>query len=394
MPGLFLFIFALFLAAAFMNLDFIFYILYIFFGIYLLGKLWTRQVLRAIHYRRILSADRAFLGEVLRAELEIENTGWPPVPWLRLRDNLPVQLHVPSSFHRVISLLSYERTTFTYELHCRRRGYYQLGPLALWAGDLFGTAQEMQQRDERRPITVYPKIVPLRQVSLPSQSPFGELRSRQRIFEDPTRVIGVRDYTTSDSLRHIDWKTSASVGRLQVKNYEPAISLETAIFLNLNSAEYDPRSRTEASELAIVVAASLANHLVEKRQRVGLTTNGLDPLTRSVQAVTLLPRKGRGHLMKVLDVLARVEASSTFPFTQLLRRESVILSWGTTAIVITPRDTQELFARLLQLRRQGFHVVLIIVEVGADFNQTRKRAGQIGIPTYHIWRESDLDMWR
>jgi len=394
MPGLFLFIFALFLAAAFMNLDFIFYILYIFFGIYLLGKLWTRQAMRAVRHRRILSSDRAFLGEVLQAELEIVNTSWFPLPWLRLRDTLPVRLHVPGSFHQVISLLSHERVAFTYQLHCRRRGYYRLGPLFLWAGDLFGVAREVQQRDELQSLTVYPKIVPLRYVTLPSQSPFGELPSRQHIFEDPTRVIGVRDYTSSDSLRHINWKTSANVGRLQVKKYEPAISLETALFLNLNSEEYDPRSRTDASELAIVIAASIANHLVEKRQAVGLATNGLDPLAGEVRAVTLPPRKGRSHLMKVLEVLARVEASPTFPFTELLRRESVILSWGTTAIVITPQEAQELFAGLLQLRRRGFHVVLIIVEMGGNFSQTRQRAAQIGIPAYHIWRESELDIWR
>lgn len=394
MPGLFPFIFALFLAAAFMNLDFIFYILYIFFGIYLLGKLWTRQAMRAIRHRRILSSDRAFLGEVVQAELELVNTGWLPLPWLRLRDNLPVQLHVPSSFHRVISLLPHERVAFTYQLHCRRRGYYHLGPLFLWTGDLFGVAQEARRREELQPLTVYPKIIPLSHITLPSQSPFGELPSRQHIFEDPTRVIGVRDYTSSDSMRHINWKTSANVGRLQVKKYEPAISLETALFLNLNSEEYDPRSRADASELAIVIAASIANHLVEKRQAVGLVTNGLDPLAEKVRAVSLPPRKGRGHLMKLLEILARVEVHPTPPFTELLRRESVILSWGTTAIVITPKETEDLFAGLLQLRRRGFYVVLIVVEMGGNFAQTRQRATQIGIPAYHIWRESELDRWR
>jgi len=394
MPGLFPFIFALFIAAAFMNLDFIFYILYIFFGIYLLGKLWARQAMRAIRHRRVLPSDRAFLGEVLQAELEIVNAGLFPLPWVRLRDTLPLELHAASSFHRVISLLSHEHVTLAYQLHCRRRGYYQLGPLFVWAGDLFGVAQEVKQEHELQPLTVYPKIVPLRHVALPSQSPFGELPSRQRIFEDPTRVIGVRDYTSGDSLRHINWKTSANVGRLQVKKYEPAISLETGLFLNLNGEEYDIRSRGDASELAIVVASSIANHLVEKRQAVALATNGLDPLAGEVRAVSLPPRKGRGHLMKLLEVLARIEARPTFPFTELLRRESVILSWGTTAIIITPQETEELFAALLQLRRQGFHVVLIIVEMGRNFTQTRQRAAQIGIPAYHIWRESDLDMWR
>lgn len=394
MPGLFLFIFALFLAAAFMNLDFIFYILYIFFGIYLLGRLWTRQAMHAVRHHRVPSSDRAFLGEVLQVDLEVVNASWAPLPWLRLRDDVPVQLRAPGSFHRVISLLPHEHSTFTYQLRCRRRGYYELGPLFLWAGDLFGVAQETERRDGLQSLTVYPKIIPLRQVTLPSQSPFGELPSQQRIFEDPTRVIGVRDYTSSDSMRHINWKTSANVGRLQVKKYDPAISLETVLFLNLNSEDYDPRFRTEASELAIVIAASLANYLVENRQAVGLATNGLDPLAEEGRATTLSPRKGRSHLMKALEVLARVETHAAFPFTELLHRESVILSWGTTAVVITPQDTRELLAGLLQLRRRGFQVVLIIVERGGNFTQTRQRAAQIGIPAYHIWRESELDMWR
>jgi uncharacterized protein (DUF58 family) len=394
MPGLFFFMFALFLAAAFMNLDFIFYILYVFFCIYLLGRLWIRQVMHAVRCQRVLPSDRAFLNEILQAELEVVNTGWLPVPWLRVRDSLPVQLHIPSTFQRVVSLLSHERITFTYQLHCRRRGYYQLGPFALSSGDLFGVAHETVQGDELQFLTVYPKIVYLRHVTLPSRSPFGELPSKRRLFADPSRVIGVREYTSSDSLRHINWKTSASVGSLQVKKFEPAISLETVLFLNLNSEEYDNRSRSEASELAVTIAASLANHLVEKRQSVGLATNGLDPLREMIGVVTLPPRKGRNHLMKVLDVLARVEAGSTSSFTELLRRQGVMLSWGTTAVVITAHETEDLSGALLQLRRQGFQVVLVIVEMGGDFRRTRERAAQVGILAYHIWRESDLDRWK
>jgi uncharacterized protein (DUF58 family) len=204
----------------------------------------------------------------------------------------------------------------------------------------------------------------------------------------------VRDYTSTDSLRHINWKTSANVGRLQVKKYEPAISLETMLFLNLNGEEYNIRSLVDASELAITVAASIANHLVEKRQKAGLITNGFDPLASEGRATSLPSSKGRGHLMKVLEILARIEVTSTTPFTEFLRHQSVRLSWGTTVIIITPQDTEELFTSLLQLRRRGFHVVLILVEMGTNFRQSRQRAAQIGVPAYHMWRESDLDVWR
>jgi len=185
MPGLFPFIFALFIAAAFMNLDFIFYILYIFFGIYLLGKLWARQAMRAIRHRRVLPSDRAFLGEVLQAELEIVNAGLFPLPWVRLRDTLPLELHAASSFHRVISLLSHEHVTLAYQLHCRRRGYYQLGPLFVWAGDLFGVAQEVKQEHELQPLTVYPKIVPCVTSPFPPSPPLESCPAGNAFLKTP-----------------------------------------------------------------------------------------------------------------------------------------------------------------------------------------------------------------
>ena len=89
--------------------------------------------------------------------------------------------------------------------------------------------------------------------------------------------MGKRDYTAGDSLRRIDWKSTAAVGRLQTKLFEPSIALETVLFLNLNSEEYHYKFRYDASELAIVVAASLANWIIGQKQSVGLVVNGSDP---------------------------------------------------------------------------------------------------------------------
>jgi len=70
---------------------------------------------------------------------------------------------------------------------------------------------------------------------------------------------------------------TAAAGRLLVKQYQPAIARETLLVLDLNAAAYDPRSRIDATELAIIVAASLAHHIsVRQRLPVGLTTEALD----------------------------------------------------------------------------------------------------------------------
>jgi uncharacterized protein (DUF58 family) len=285
-----------------------------------------------------------------------------------------------------------------YTLAGKRRGYYTFGPLVTLGGDLLGAASYEHRFQKDDFVIVYPKIVALRELGFPSQSPFGTLPSRERLFEDPTRIRGVRDYQPGDSLRRIDWKTSARVGSLQVRRFEPAIALETAIFLNLNRAEYPHAHWRQATELGIVVAASVAAHLVEKRQAVGLITNGRDPLAEVSNPTPSLPlRKGREHLMHLLDLLARIEVASEgepVPFLDLLSSKSLGLPWGSTVVMITAHEVEGLMDTLLAFRRRGLEVILALTSPDRAFKLTAQRAGQIGIQALRLWSEQDMDIWR
>mgnify|MGYP000704716357 CR=1 FL=1 len=216
-------------------------------------------------------------------------------------------------------------------------------------------------------------------------------------------------YAFRATLRHIAWKQSAVLGRLQVKRYQPAIALDTTIFLNLNRSDYSQKRLWLASELAIVVAASLASSLVERRQAVGLGTNGRDPLADLTEDLagsqkpvesspvlhppTMRPAKGRRSLMRILDLLARIEVADGIGFPTLLEREAANLTWGATLVVVTGRVTDELFQALAHLRRAGFSVVLIAVDSASTFRAVRERAARIGVPSYEVWEEPDLERW-
>jgi uncharacterized protein (DUF58 family) len=199
-------------------------------------------------------------------------------------------------------------------------------------------------------------------------------------------------------MRRMDWKTSARMGTLQVRRYEPAIALETAVFLNLDEGDYAQPERYQATELGIVVAASLATHLLEKRQAASLACNGLDPLAGDPLAGSFFPlRKGREHLMHLLDLLARVEVApqgQAVPFLQLLRRKSLGLPWGSTVVVITAREVDGLLDTILVLRRRGLAVILALTCQDRDFALTTQRADQIGVQTLRLWSQQDLDLWR
>lgn len=394
MQHLLAFIVALFALAALLRIDFFFYILYVLFGVYFLAGLWIDRALRGLTVSHAFE-ERAFPGERVTVTMQLHNRTILPLPWLRLHESLPIQLKSPNFFRGVVSLLPRETRTLTYDLECRRRGYYPLGPLTLQTGDLLGVRSHERRLDDVGALIVYPRIIPLARFSLAAQTPLGEVPTRQQLYQDPTRMIGVRPYQSGDSLRHIHWKTSAATGALQVKRFEPAISWQAQLFVNLNRDEYNLHRYITASELAIVAAASVAHYLVEKRQEVGLSTNGLDPLAEGdLPEVSLPPRKGRDHLMRILDVLARVQLAEDRPFVDLVRRARLHLTWGGTAIIITSHADDPLFEAMLLLQRLGYHILLILVDPHAPFADLQARAQTVGIAAHQVWQESDLDVWR
>jgi len=393
--GLLGFLIALLAVAALLRIDFFFYLFYLIAGVALLGRAWAQRAARSLACERRYPG-RVFWGERPLVELTIRNRGLLPVLWLQVHDSLPIQVRSPNFYQQVVSLGPREALTLSYQLDCRRRGYYPLGPLALESGDLLGTARIAIDCPRADTLVVYPRIIPLAGLRLPSRTMYGSLPSRQRIFEDPARILGLRDYVPGDSLRHIAWKSSAALGRLQVRRLEPSVALETAIMLDLCRGSYSPMRLWVATELAIVVAASVANWLVERRQAVGLATNGCDPLAAAEGAAgqppAKPPRKGRLALMALLDLLARVEmAEGTTPLAALLRREAGRLPWGATLVVITGRVDEALFDALASSRRAGLSAALISVDPGPDFAALRRRAARIGVPSFEVWEETDLE---
>ena len=374
------------------RMDLIFYVVYVLAGTYALSRWWAgRGAARLRVHRRF--TDHLFAGESTDVEIEIVNASWWPVPWLRYEEAPPSVLIAGSALRQVISLRPKASAHLSYRLVGQHRGYYQVGPGLLSTGDVFGFAESGGTLVEQRLLIVYPRVIPLAYVELSSHSPLGTIKSPQRIFPDPTRVVGVRDYRSGDPIRAIDWKSTARVGSLQVKRLESAVSLTAVIFVNLDAAAYSRHLRVAASEWAIVVAASLANYLVGQRQAVGLVSNGLDRLT-AARCWSIPPRPGREHLMKLLELLARVQLTETTALADWLPIAAAGLPWGTTVIAVTPSGDETACTALHRLRRAGLNPVLVIVEPHGQFGVIEERGRRLGVQAYLVADESDLKHWQ
>lgn len=389
------FLLVLFLIAIFLRVDFFFTVIYFLAATYLLSRIWLQRTMKNLAVQRHF-VDRAFTGDEVKVDLTVRNGGWLPVPWMEVSESLPVQLRAMSFRSRVISLGSHEPWTFSYTLSCRRRGYYQVGPMTVQTGDLLGIQGRVLARVEPARMTVYPRVVALSQLGIPTRSPMVALAARSPLFEDASRIMGVRDYRRGDSPRRIHWSSTARANRLVVKQYQPAIARETLICLNLDEDDYDSRRRFYATELAIVVAASIASHVILKeRLPVGLVTEAVDPLFDERRRIALAPRAERGHLMaNLLETLARVQPTTAAPLTDLLRRETVHLSWGATVVVITGQESEELLNTLIYLQRSGYAVSLVLVQPALASAELRERSALISVPVHRVWEERDLETWQ
>lgn len=384
-------ILAVFVLASIVRVAFIYHVLYVLLAVALLARAWASLVARRLVLERRFP-ERALNGETARVELVLRNDSPLPMAWLRLHDRLPVELSAASVFDRAVSLGPRGEASFSYELHCRQRGWYRLGPATVETGDVVGlNLFKLEFHTEKR-LLVYPKILAPSALGLSSRTPFGDVKTRQTLYEDPARSAGVRDYQPGDSLRKIHWRTSAALGRLQVRKLEPAMTLRTMVALDLNAQAYGEGRVHYATELAIVVAASLANDLVNRRQEVGLLTNGRDPAREDASGGTLLvaPRKGRDQLTRVLDLLARVQAQASMPIDQLLGRAMGELSWGATVVVVTGCEDEALRGSITRLRRAGFALSVVVVTQVSPYRQGGVLGG-LGVPVHYVWRESDID---
>jgi uncharacterized protein (DUF58 family) len=357
-----------------------------------LAKLWSHLSIARISCRRQLSERRVFPGEKINVKLQVANRKPLPLPWVQVDDEIPQALGGASTLagerpgsvliRRSAAMLWYSSVKWKYELPCLKRGYYHLGPTTVSSGDIFGLYSRSLKTALEDHIIVYPKIFSVGHLGIPSQHPLGESRSDYRVFQDPTRPIGVRDYQHGDSLRHVHWKASARLQSLQVKIFEPTTTFKVALFLSVDSFMGNGSIHEDEFELGISVAASLAHHVIEQGSPAGVFVN-----TRRVdsgQAVSLAPSGSRDQLTSILEALAKVTAASSGPFELFLESEQKVLHAGTTIAFIFAKPPETLPLLLHSLKENGFKLLLFFIGEGEAFP-----LGE-GIPLYRIRNAGDL----
>jgi uncharacterized protein (DUF58 family) len=377
------------------------YAMYVLLGVMLVSRYLAREWVEKITAERECSRPTAQIGDKAAVIVNIRNTGKLPVPWLIAEDSVPREaltqrpprIAIEGKRTNILQLSAQGEKSLLYQVTFLMRGFYQLGPLLLESGDLFGLHRRFRLETKPHFVLVFPKIVPLRGYDLASRRPIGEVRLTHRLFEDPTRIAGIRGYQPGDPLNRVHWRATARTGTLHCKIYEPSCIAGVTLLLDFHKSVYTARREPDRSELAVTLTASLANAVYQLGQQVGLVTNGRDAADRVLQEgyrhefrtrslaldtakmkgqsdrlrpVIVETRRGPEQLLQILEALARLELTEGLSFGQLAIEAASRLPRDATVVAILPTAEPETAIALGSLKRRGYAVTAILVTYDDD----------------------------
>lgn len=208
------------------------------------------------------------------------------------------------------------RITRTLEFIPSRRGYYEINTVDLLARDFFYAQTCSGRRENLTGLYVYPRKRDVSRFDILYRRMQGELLAQKRLEEDPYAFRGMREYRPTDSMRRINWKSTAKAGKLLVNMYESSFSQEICILLD-GSCRNEGHKR-QLQEMAISVASSLAAELLRRGIPVSLQSNMADILSGT--QICCNAGNHRNHL-DVLDTqLALADVGQLIcPFDEVLK---------------------------------------------------------------------------
>lgn len=340
----------------------------------LLSRYLIRSVFKRLSVNVSLEPKNVFYKEPSVFSVAISNNSPFPLYWLELVVYLPEKLVFPYKVGKISWIPARGSMSLSHEIKGIKRGCYNIGPVVIQTSDIISGEELKSILQCKDRLLVYPKIIPITGGRIHSYQPIGEIRSDEIAFEDPSRFRGVREYTANDPIKRIHWKLSARTGTLQVKTYESTVGGQSVIFLNLRYQDYQSFDRDYKVELAVTLASSLATFLIKRKQEVGLITNGGDMLLEegglSIQKI--LPKRGNDHLIRILELLARVTSKRGDEFPPLVYSESLFFPRWVNLLVITPRENDELIKTLIWINRRGTNVSLFTL---TEYRGDRREEG-------------------
>jgi len=326
----------------------------LFVGAVIAGALLPFAALRGLH-AELIGPDEAMQGTETFVELRLANRA-RGVRW----SVIVADSHVDPTEVFLSSIRSGERVELSTVRVPARRGWVRTRDVQVRSSAPFGVADRRRRLGVDASTLVLPRVFPLG--DLPFIEPVGTNDVAMHV--SPRRghgpeYLGVREYRTGDSMRHVHWGLTARHGQVMVREFEEERTRRLAIVVDTErdaGSAWTPLDRSCAVAASLAEAASAHGHGV--RLAAGVAGGDVALLARADEAESL-------------RWLAELEPSGV-PLVEVLRRLGHEELRGVATLVLAfPAWATQNSAALAEALLDSPVRTVVCVPVGLDDDEGR-----------------------
>lgn len=289
-------------------------ILFLLFGIFVVSWVWE------LYYRKNWSenltvklwfeTDKVYAGNDTKLYEVIENRKRMPIPVLEVGFHTKKELDFADTENTNVSDFIYKRDVFSVlgkqkitreiPVKCKKRGKYQVSDADITSYGLLYGRHYSQSIETVAGIYVYPRNTDVSDVMTLCERMLGNLQCAKRLYEDPFSFRTIRNYTTDDPMKTVNWKASAKTGSLMVNTFDSVMSQKAMIFLDVEDSGI--MKFEDLVEESISIAATVIRKLSRQSTDVGFVYNG-----EKDKKTVIAPTNKKGELAKVEKSLAEYD---------------------------------------------------------------------------------------
>jgi uncharacterized protein (DUF58 family) len=402
---------------------------YAFLFLFVAARLMTLFWLRHLEVVRELSEDVIAVGGTVKVFLKITNRAPWPILWNYVEETLPGKMLAQGTTKRFMFLPPGRSFHLYYSLTVPRRGCHRIGPLVIETGDVFGLFKKCRIDSKLNYVTAVPSYRVIEEFRVGDRRRLGDLTAVRSVFDDPTRLRGVREYRRGDPLKRVHWRASAHTGELCSRVYDPVTEAGATIALDFHRASWmHTRIRegaTSPSEMAVESACSIARYLSDGGWKVGFVSNGRDPLgipgfsvsqfrnadslrdavmlartkrrDNRVEPIFIPARAATDQFPLIHENMGRVELSDALPIEEALLDALPHIEREEALVLITGAMTDACISGLLRIRALGYRLMVFLICNPEAFDRASEALTPHGIEVFDTneeWRLEEIAIGR
>lgn len=379
----------------------------------------------SVEVERQMARNEIQIGDVFPVGLQLKNKSGYWIPWMIIEDRLPqaaLQLPPPALALngqpvRLQSFTARQNALMTYTITGLRRGYFQVGPSIVETGDLLGFHRSYRVVSRPQYLLVLPKIVTMDGLEIVSRRPMGEMRLEERGMEDPTLMVGIRQYQPGDPINRVHWKATARTGILHTRIYQPTCLQGAMLLVDMHERSNPKHNEPVRTDLAVTATASIAHLLYNLGQPFGLVSNGRDAADRvreiasrgvftdkasatqnidmrtksdRLRPIVLSANRTPEHFAELHRTLGRLERTDGLTLAQLLSETENRLPRMLSLIAIVQQLDDEGALALAMMRRRGFAVTVVLNQHRDQYLEQAARLAAHHLPTLPLYDEESI----